>query len=147
VITPRTPLPEASSADFGTLLRALRRRARLTQRELGIAVGYSEAQISRLERGERLPDPSVVAALFLPSLRLAAEPDLGARLHSLAKAARASGRGQSRPAARGPGVVAAAAGPEVPGTAARPEDHSIPLGHALGGQAVTPQNGHPRDET
>jgi hypothetical protein len=41
---------------FGDLLRFLRRRAGLTQRELSIAVGYSEAQISRLEQNERVPD-------------------------------------------------------------------------------------------
>ena len=33
---------------FGDLLCYLRHRAGLTQRELSIAVGYSEAQISRL---------------------------------------------------------------------------------------------------
>jgi ATP/maltotriose-dependent transcriptional regulator MalT len=70
------------------LLRALRRQARLTQRELGIAVGYSEAQISRLEQGKRRPDPSVVAALFVPSLALQDHPDVAARLHALARAAR-----------------------------------------------------------
>ena len=56
-------LPPASFTEFGTLLRVLRRGARLTQRDLGIAVGYSEAQISRLEQGRRLPDPAVVAEL------------------------------------------------------------------------------------
>ena len=39
---------------FGNLLRFLRKRAQLTQRELAIAVGYSEAHISRLEGEERL---------------------------------------------------------------------------------------------
>jgi DNA-binding XRE family transcriptional regulator len=73
--------------DFGTLLRVLRHRARLTQRQLGIAVGYSEAQISRLEQGRRRPDPAVVAALFLPALRLGPEPELAARLHELALSA------------------------------------------------------------
>jgi Helix-turn-helix domain len=47
----RAPLPASSFADFGTLLRALRRQARLTQRELGIAVGYSEAQIFAARAG------------------------------------------------------------------------------------------------
>jgi DNA-binding XRE family transcriptional regulator len=68
MVARRVPLPDSSVADFGGMLRVLRHRARLTQRELGLAVGYSEAQISRLEKGKRLPDPSVVAALFLPSL-------------------------------------------------------------------------------
>lgn len=35
---------------FGDLLRFLRIRAGMNQRELAIAVGYSEAQISRLEK-------------------------------------------------------------------------------------------------
>ena len=81
-------LPPASFAEFGTLLRVLRRGARLTQRDLGIAVGYSEAQISRLEQGRRLPDPAVVAALFVPSLGLSGEPELASRLHALAQGAR-----------------------------------------------------------
>ena len=76
MVTRRVPLPDSSVADFGGMLRVLRHRARLTQRELGLAVGYSEAQISRLEKGKRLPDPSVVAALFLPALGLASEPEL-----------------------------------------------------------------------
>src|SRR5215469_18327981 len=91
MVTRRVPLPDSSVADFGGMLRVLRHRARLTQRELGLAVGYSEAQISRLEKGKRLPDPSVVAALFLPSLGLADEPELAARLHRLAETARAPG--------------------------------------------------------
>jgi helix-turn-helix protein len=72
-------------------------RARLTQRELGLAVGYSEAQISRLEKGKRLPDPSVVAALFLPSLGLANEPELASRLHRLAETARTSSHTTAMP--------------------------------------------------
>jgi hypothetical protein len=66
IVTRRVGLPLSSFTDFGTLLRVLRRGARLTQRDLGIAVGYSEAQISRLEQGKRLPDPAVVGALFVP---------------------------------------------------------------------------------
>jgi helix-turn-helix protein len=52
----RATLAASSFTDFGTLLRVLRHRARLTQRQLGIAVGYSEAQISRLEQGRRAGD-------------------------------------------------------------------------------------------
>src|SRR6516165_5927690 len=88
MIAPRIGLPASSFTDFGTLLRILRRGARLTQRDLGLAVGYSEAQISRLEQGKRLPDPAVVAALFVPSLGLSAEPVVARRLHALAQAAR-----------------------------------------------------------
>jgi tetratricopeptide (TPR) repeat protein/transcriptional regulator with XRE-family HTH domain len=74
--------------DFGDLLRYLRRRARLTQRELGLAVGYSEAQISRLEQRRRPPDPAAVAALFVPALRLTGQSAIGRRLVELAKQAR-----------------------------------------------------------
>ena len=94
MIAPRIGLPVSSFTEFGTFLRVLRRGARLTQRDLGIAVGYSEAQISRLEQGTRLPDPAVVAALFVPSLGLSNQPELAGRLHSLAQAARDGG---SRP--------------------------------------------------
>ena len=93
----------SSFTEFGTLLRVLRLRARLTQRELGLAVGYSEAQISRLEQAKRQPDPAVVAALFLPGLRLAAEPELAARLHELAIAAAGPARQPGSPAPSGSG--------------------------------------------
>lgn len=55
---------------FGPALRFLRKRARLTQDELGRAVGYSREQIARLENGSRLPDLAVIAALFVPALLL-----------------------------------------------------------------------------
>lgn len=114
------------STTFGDLLRFLRRRVRLTQRELGDAVGYSEAQICRLEQSRRLPDPSTVAALFLPALRLVDEPELGGRLVDLATAARA-GRRRGRPSGHDPspgtavpglaGSGLAGSGPDVPGAA------------------------------
>ena len=69
---------------FGAMLKFLRRRARLTQMELGIAVGYNEAHISRLENGQRLPDLASLAALFIPELDLQDEPDLAACLLELA---------------------------------------------------------------
>ena len=59
-----------SFSTFGDLLKYLRRRARQTQRELSIAVGYSEAQISRLEQNQRPPDLASLAALFIPALYL-----------------------------------------------------------------------------
>lgn len=74
---------------FGELLRYLRRRARLQQRDLAIAVGYSESQISRLEQNQRLPDMAALAALFVPALGLEAEPALAEQLLGLAAAARA----------------------------------------------------------
>ena len=41
-----TELSPAAFTNFGALLRFLRRRARLTQRELSIEVGYNFGQIS-----------------------------------------------------------------------------------------------------
>jgi WD40 repeat protein/transcriptional regulator with XRE-family HTH domain len=73
---------------FGDLLRFLRRRAGLTQLELSIAVGYSDAQISRLEQNLRLPDLSTIEALFIPALYLEDEPKAAARLWELAANAR-----------------------------------------------------------
>lgn len=93
------PLFDAGAAmftAFGPFLRYLRRRARLTQRELSIAVGYSVAQICMLERGHRLPDLTAVAALFIPALDLQDEPELAAQLLHLAAAARGPGKTAQR---------------------------------------------------
>jgi TolB-like protein/Tfp pilus assembly protein PilF/DNA-binding XRE family transcriptional regulator len=72
---------------FGELLRYLRRRAGLSQTELSIAVGYSDAQISRLEKNARLPNLATVQARFLPVLRLKEEPAARDRLLELAEQA------------------------------------------------------------
>jgi predicted ATPase/DNA-binding XRE family transcriptional regulator len=80
-------LPDAT---FGDLLKRLRQRARLTQEELGLAVGYSRAHVARLESGQRTPDPSAVKARFLEALDLSGEPDLAERLVALAIAAHAA---------------------------------------------------------
>jgi WD40 repeat protein/transcriptional regulator with XRE-family HTH domain len=77
-----------SFANFGDLLKYLRRRERLTQLELSITVGYSEAQISRLEQNQRLPDLAALKALFIPALHLGDEPELALRFLELAQSAR-----------------------------------------------------------
>lgn len=77
-----------SFTTFGDLLKYLRRRAQITQRELGIAVGYSEAHISRLENNHLPPDLAGLVALFVPVLRLQEEPETLARLVELAGKAR-----------------------------------------------------------
>jgi WD40 repeat protein len=69
---------------FGDLLKFLRRRSGLTQRELSIAVGYSHAQISRLELNQRQPDLATVTARFIPALDLDDNPVVIARLLELA---------------------------------------------------------------
>src|SRR5262245_45211732 len=87
---PRAPTftPE-KIASFGELLRLLRRKADLAQRELAIAVGYSESQISRLEKNERAPDEATLAARFVPALYIEDEPQWVARLLELGAATHA----------------------------------------------------------
>jgi non-specific serine/threonine protein kinase len=80
---------------FGDLLRYVRRRAGLTQRELSIAVGYDHAHISRLEKNQRVPDPATLAARFAPALGIESEPELLRRLLELA--ARSPSARQSGP--------------------------------------------------
>lgn len=77
-----------SQRTFGAYLRYLRRRARLTQRELAIAVNYSEGQICHLEHDRRTPDLATLAALFVPALGLEHTSEEIARLLDLAAAAR-----------------------------------------------------------
>ena len=83
-----TTKPTAHSVDqftsFGDLLKYLRRRVGLTQRELSIAVGYSDAMICRLEQNQRQPDPATLQARFAPALDLQDEPRLLQRLLELA---------------------------------------------------------------
>ena len=69
---------------FGDLLRHLRLKARLTQRELGLGVGYGDAQINRLEKNLRLPDGGVVASRFLDALDLRRDSVEAQRLLELA---------------------------------------------------------------
>lgn len=76
--------PLAVESNFGTYLAFLRKRARLTQGELGRAVGYSREQITRLERNQRAPDPAILSARFVPALGLTADSPLAMRLLELA---------------------------------------------------------------
>lgn len=74
--------------DFGSYLRILRKRARITQRDFGIATGYSEGQICRFEQGHKPPDLSTLVALFVPALDVKDAPHEVARLLELAAIAR-----------------------------------------------------------
>src|SRR5262245_55646963 len=81
----RQPIAAPESfATFGDLLVYLRKRARLTQEELGRAVGYSRPQITLLEKNQRLPSVTTVTALFVPALDLDDAPELAQRLIDLA---------------------------------------------------------------
>src|ERR1043165_1288148 len=73
---------------FGDLLKYLRRREHLTQLELSIAVGYSEAQIGRLEKNQRRPDLTSLKALFIPAFHLEDDPKLIDRFLELARSSR-----------------------------------------------------------
>ncbi len=84
-MTDSTASTTPAFTSFGELLRHLRRRARITQRDLGIAVGYSEAHIARLESDQRRPDVAAVTSRFLEALDLADIPELAARLVALAQ--------------------------------------------------------------
>src|SRR5512139_3851906 len=82
VSTPAISLDKFTT--FGDLLKYLRRRAGFTQRELSIAVGYSDTQISRLEQNERMPDLATLTARFLPVLHIEDQPEAARRLLELA---------------------------------------------------------------
>ncbi|MBD0710879.1 MULTISPECIES: helix-turn-helix domain-containing protein [unclassified Streptomyces] len=72
--------------EFGRGLRSWRRRSGLTQRQLGLIVGYHHSQISRLEAGLREPPPGLVH-------RLDAVLGAGGELASLAAASHGPGGG------------------------------------------------------
>lgn len=80
------------TANFGDLLRQLRRRAGMTQTDLAAAVGYSVSFVCNLEKGARLPDVEFVATHFVPALALQDDVALAARLIQAA----ASARGQTQ---------------------------------------------------
>jgi predicted ATPase/transcriptional regulator with XRE-family HTH domain len=75
--------PFAASTNLGDLLKFLRRRARLSQRELSIAVGYSESHISRIESNDRPLDRTSLLALFAPALHIQDQPEIIDRLLTL----------------------------------------------------------------
>ena len=79
-----TVIPPESFQSFGDLLTYLRKRAHLTQDELSRAVGYSRAHVTRLEKNQRLPDLTTIAALFVPALDLQHETAWTTRLLQLA---------------------------------------------------------------
>lgn len=73
-----------SFVDFGELIRYLRERAELSQRELALQVGYHYSYMSRIENNERIPDTATLMARFVPALGLDDEPIWTARLLKLA---------------------------------------------------------------
>jgi predicted ATPase/DNA-binding XRE family transcriptional regulator len=74
-----------SFTNFGELLRFLRERAELSQKQLALEVGYHYSYMSRIEKNQRIPDPTTLMARFVPALYLDAEPEWTARLLELAR--------------------------------------------------------------
>ncbi len=103
----------AAPTTFGDLLRFLRKRAGLTQGELGAAAGYSVSFISTLESGQRRPDPTAIVHRFVPALRLEGEPALAARLIELAGGSVSLPANPAAPAAL-PTPAAPSALPQLP---------------------------------
>ncbi|MEZ4713731.1 MAG: helix-turn-helix domain-containing protein [Caldilineaceae bacterium] len=99
------PLP------FGALLKQLRKRAGMTQRDLAAALGYSDSLISGLEKARRLPDLETVRDRFIPALGLQDEPTLAARLIEYAAVARGERPPTPSPATRFPPTHGAAPRP------------------------------------
>jgi predicted ATPase/DNA-binding XRE family transcriptional regulator len=83
-LSPTAVTPDQFST-FGDLVKHLRRQAHLTQMELAMAVGYSDAQISRIEKNQRTPDAATITALFVPALGLENDSKWVTRLLELAK--------------------------------------------------------------
>ena len=74
-----------SFTSLGELLRFLRERAELSQKELALQVGYHYSYMSRIEKNQRTPDPTTLMARFIPALYLEGEPEWSARLLELAR--------------------------------------------------------------
>lgn len=79
-----TAVSPASFSSFGELLRFLRKRAELSQRELALQVGYHYSYMSRLENNEYVPDPAMLMAHFVPALGLEKDQAWTNRLLELA---------------------------------------------------------------
>lgn len=69
---------------FGELLRYLRERVELSQKELALQVGYHYSYMCRLEKNQRVPDTNTLMTRFVPALLLDQEPQWTARLLELA---------------------------------------------------------------
>ncbi len=81
----RLATPDLAALEtFGDLLRYLRERVNLSQRELAQKVGYHYSFISRLEKNIRTPDEFILRTRFVSALRLENHPELTARLLKLA---------------------------------------------------------------
>jgi len=78
-----TAVSPATFSSFGEILRYLRKRAELSQRELAARIGYHYSYMSRIESNEYLPDSATLMARFIPALGLEKEPEWTRRLLEL----------------------------------------------------------------
>lgn len=81
---PVSAISPDSFSSFGELLRYLRKRAELSQRELALYVGYHYSYMSRIENNEYVPNSAMLMARFIPALGLEKEPAWTRRLLDLA---------------------------------------------------------------
>lgn len=77
-----------SPTTFGNLLKQLRKRAGMTQRDLAAALGYSDSLISGLEKAQRQPDLDAVSQRFIPALGLQDDRRTATQLMEAAAVAR-----------------------------------------------------------
>jgi predicted ATPase/transcriptional regulator with XRE-family HTH domain len=85
------PSPDAmplAPPTFGALLKQLRKRVGMTQRDLAAALNYSDSFISSLEKEQRQPDLNAVIHAFIPALGLQDDPKTAAWLIERAAIAR-----------------------------------------------------------
>jgi len=76
----------ASFTTFGELLRYLRTRAELTQRELALKVGYHYSHLNRFEKNQRTPDRATILSRFAPALEIQNENEWVERMLALGEA-------------------------------------------------------------
>ncbi len=69
---------------FGDMLKWLRRRASLTQTQLGDQIGYSHTLIARFESNSRRPNLELVTPKLIVALGIADEPEIKQRFIELA---------------------------------------------------------------
>ncbi|MFZ4657593.1 MAG: ATP-binding protein [Caldilineaceae bacterium] len=121
-MSPRTT-HQPPSITFGILLKQLRKRAGLTQRDLAAALSCSVSLVCALERNQRLPDLQTVTQRYLPALGLQEEPRLAAHLVELA----AQARGEKAPAfpTHNPAKLSAAA--KMRETVGTDSAHTLPI--------------------
>ena len=94
----------SSFTSFGELLRFLRERVELSQKELALQVGYHYSYMSRIEKNQRTPDSATLMARFVPALALDSEPAWTARLLELARSPESKASPQASPLDSKPSV-------------------------------------------